>query len=556
MKEIFKYLFIRELKKNLPPIPMGKASRKPIAELALLALHFTLISGHVFSQVNVTTMITPPVNPVISQYILSTGVTVNFMSTDRLTAGVSGQITCLSPNSFTISLKAGLLHRVALTTGANILFPNDKAGAFGSFFADSLDITGIDATAITDGTGRLSRLPDGNYNICFSAFNGNNALISRGCGNFTIGCGAVINTMITSAINPVILNSITTGIVSSTIQIKNFAQCNASSQVKVLGKLECLSPTPFTISVNQNYIPQTQVSVTQGAVKLSPKVLADAFGSFFENNLAVTGIDPASLKDINNNLKLPNGNYRICFYARYLNSTSGGLGGNASDPNLGCATFNICSKAEGAPQFTTPINNMNINSAIAIVQPASPVIFTWTPPQSTCGLPPGGLTYDFEIRELFNNQNVNDALNNPYVFRKTLVPSTTFLLDTNLYKGVLQTGKRYAVRVRAVPTITTSGFEIDNGGYSRIEAFQYGGNVITQNGMPDPEDYYIRFEDRKCGYWSEVYNAYKRHTRGDTLVPIKEYIAFALTENGTAYNIDAIDLFLSLNPGLADLKES
>ncbi len=223
--------------------------------------------------------------------------------------------------------------------------------------------------------------------------------------------------------------------------------------------------------------------------------------------------------------------------------------------NPGCTTFTICNQAGGAPQFTQPVNNLNINSEIALIRPASPVVFTWLPPQSTCGLPPGGFVYDLEIWELFANQNVTDAINNPFVFRKTALPSNTFLLDTNLNRNVLQEGKRYAIRVRAVSNNTYSPVDIDNNGYSRIEAFQYGSNLTTQNVMSDLHDFYIPFKERKSDFWDDVYIAVKKHTRSDTLVPIKEYIAFALTQNGTAYNLDAIDLFLSLNPELADVKK-
>jgi hypothetical protein len=183
------------------------------------------------------------------------------------------------------------------------------------------------------------------------------------------------------------------------------------------------------------------------------------------------------------------------------------------------------------------------------------VIFTWTPPQSTCGLPPGGFNYDLEIWELYPNQTVTDAINNPYVFRKTLLPSTTFLLDNNLYKDVLQEGKRYAIRVRAISTNPNSPVEIDNNGYSRIEAFQYGGSLITQNGVPDPNDYFIPFNERKSSFWDDVYRAYQQRRQSDTLVPIKEYIAFVLTQNGIAYSLDAIELFLALNPELAGVKQ-
>src|SRR4030095_9052377 len=195
-----------------------------------------------------------------------------------------------------------------------------------------------------------------------------------------------------------------------------------------------------------------------GITQLTPTQLMGAFDNFSGNNLMVTGIDLASIKDANNQIKLPDGDYRICFYAKYLS------GVNASDPNLGCGSFKICNSAGGAPQFTQPVNNANINSEIAIIQPVSPVIFSWAPPQSTCGLPPAGYTYDFDIWELYPNQTVTDAVNNPFVFRKTSLPSPTFLLDINLYKDVLKLGKRYAIRVRAISTNTSSPIEIDNNG--------------------------------------------------------------------------------------------
>ena len=256
----------------------------------------------------------------------------------------------------------------------------------------------------------------------------------------------------------------------------------------------------------------------------------------------------SSIKNANNQIKLPDGDYRICFYAKYLS------GVNASDPNLGCGSFKICNMAGGAPQFTQPVNNANINSEIAIIQPVSPVIFSWTPPQSTCGLPPAGYIYDFEIWELYPNQSVTDAVNNPFIFRKTSLPSATFLLDLNLYKDVLKHGKRYAIRVRAISNNPASPIEIDNNGYSRIEVFQYGSGPVPP-ALTDPKDYFIEFKERKSNYWIDAYRDYQQNKRSDTLVPIKEYIAFALTQNGIGYGPDAIELFLALNPDLIEIKK-
>ena len=421
--------------------------------------------------------------------------------------------------------------------------------------------------SITDANGDL-RLPDGDYRICFEARRFQNGqlggvvsqkdILGR-CADFTVVCsqtinGSTINTNVNSPASPLIAQFISGSSINSSIQFKDPSGC-ANTPVKLFGRIERISPSPFTVMLDPQYNLQQPLLINPGRPQtLTPSQILDAFENFNDNNLVITGIDLASIKDATNNIKLPDGNYRICFYARYITPT-GVLGGNASDPNLGCGSFTICNQAGGAPQFTQPVNNLNINSEIPIVRPASPVIFTWLPPQSTCGLLPGGFVYDLEIWELFANQNVTDAINNPFVFRKTALPSTTFLLDTNLNRNVLQEGKRYAIRVRAVSRNANSPVDIDNNGYSRIEAFQYGSNLNAQNGSPDPHDYYIPFKERKSGFWDDIYTAVKKHSRSDTLVPIKEYIAFALTQNVTAYNLDAIDLFLALNPELADVKK-
>ncbi|MEP6951134.1 MAG: hypothetical protein ABI863_17735 [Ginsengibacter sp.] len=515
------------------------------------------------STVNSVTNAASPVTPFISTYVSSTAVTSMFTpNSQQPPAWIYGQINCISPTPFSIALDTGYRGKNQISLANSnvpvILRPDQRLAAFGDFNPATLVPSGINLASITDAGGNI-KLPNGNYTICFTARNSDYQIIPSPifvCGNFTIACGVLINTMVRPPVGPLIARSLANENVGASVQIRNSSQCNTQMQVKLFGKIECLSPAPFTIQLNPQYNLQPPITVNPGVpLQLTSKDLLPAFGNFLENNLVTTGVDLASVKDVNNNIKLPDGNYRICFYARYLTS-AGELGDNASDPNLGCGTFNICNRAGGAPQFTQPVSNLNINAGISVVQPASPLIFTWTPPQSACGLPAGGYTYDFEIRELFANQNVNDAINNPFVFRKTSLPSPTFLLDTNLNKNVLHEGRKYAVRVRAVSANLNSPVEIDNSGYSRIEAFQYGANLITYNGVPhEPEDYYIPFMERKSDFWDGVYSSYRKRTRGDTLVPVKEYIAFALTQNSTAYNLDAIELFLSLNPELAELKK-
>ena len=510
----------------------------------------SLVYTRLLTQVMVSTMANPPVTPFIRDYVTSQSVRATLISTDTLQIRVSGKITCISPSPFTITINTGFPKSIG--QGANILSSVEKDRAFGFFIFDNIVVSGISQAAIADPSGiRVGKLPDGDYNICFNAFNSNNQLLATHCADFRIATctepqnGMIMNTIVTPPINPLIAQSISAGRVKANLQFPNPPTC--STQIRLYGKIERISPSPFSIALDQNSL-SPPITINPGITQLSPKHLMDAFNNFNGNNLVVTGIDLASIKDANNQIKLPDGDYRICYYAKYLSS-----GENASDPNLGCGSFKLCNTAGGAPQFTQPVNNVNVSSYLPIVQPVSPVMFSWTPPQSTCGVPPTGYVYDFDIWELYPNQTVTDAINNPFVFRKTSLPSATFLLDLNLYKEVLKQGKSYAIRVRAISNNPASPVEIDNNGYSRIEAFQYGGNFITR--VPDPQDYFIQIKERKSSFWDDVYKAHQQRRQSDTLVPIKEYIAFALTQNGIAYGLDAIELFLTLNPELTDVKK-
>jgi len=332
----------------------------------------------------------------------------------------------------------------------------------------------------------------------------------------------------------------------------------------IVGKLERLPPSPFSIEFNTSFLnPQFPPSFTSSKPPnshlLSATDFQAAFGNFNEKFLIFKGISPNEIIQSNNVFRLPDGLYRVCFSVFGLLKQGGFK--QVSAPGSGCATFTICSRAQAAPQFIQPVNNLNITSSIAIVRPISPVVFTWTPPQSFCGSPRGGYKYDFEIHEMLDNQAVTDAINNPFVFQKRDLPSTTFLLDTNLYKGVLQQGKRYAIRVKANNASLLDTFSIDNNGYSRVEAFQYGNSPdlvvtpVTSYPVQPPQYYYIPFGERQTLRWNDVYTAYLNGRHRDTVVPLKEYIALNLIQDGIAYNLDAIELFMALNPQLAGLTE-
>lgn len=527
-------------------------------------------------QVN-TSLTSAIVNPYITQIVRSGSISAGLQASSipapcNTQVKVIGRIERLSPPAFTLTVNPGFVPSESLSVSSPVqLTPAQQLDAFGAFDESNLVATGIALASLRDPLNpSVIKLPDGNYRICYQAryinadraLGGNASDANLGCATFNLACQPVnavqVSTIARTPASSSIAQTIAGGGISTTLQSSNFnSVCN--TQVKIIGKLERISPSPFSITISQSYIPSQTVTLAP-SVQLTPAQQLDAFGNFIESRLAATGIDLASLRDPFNpsELKLPDGNYRICFSALYINN-DGSLGGPASDANLGCALFALCTKAGSAPQFTQPVNSLNVMSSAPTITPTSPVVFTWTPPQFICGSPRAGIQYDLEIRELLDNQTITDAFNNPFVFRKTGLPSTTFILDTNLNRNVLHVGRKYAIRVKANYVTPLDTFEIENNGFSRVEAFQYGNDptVLVSTPFPvrPPEDYYIPFGQRKTDSWNDVYNAFKNGTGRDTAVPLKEYIALNLIQNGIAYNLDAIELFMALNPELAGLKE-
>jgi hypothetical protein len=484
------------------PINKLKMTMKKYFIFSLAISVFTNLNAQPYSA-TVTTTVLPPVNPVISQYISSGSVLSSFMygsvGTPPADVYVQGKIECLSPTPFTISVNPNFTQAgtVTLMSGVpNQLSATQLLGAFGFFNDNNLVVTGVSLTSLKDANNNI-KLPAGVYRICFVAKQvdpasgqpgSNLSDPNLGCGSFTIqntqpANAVIINTVVIPPVVNTIASYILRGGVRPMVQYNNPGAGNA--QVKIFGKIERLSPSPFVLSLNANYSQQQPVTLTPGVpLQLSPAQIMDAFGNFTDNNLTVSGISLSELKDAGNNIVLPDGRYRICFYARYIDPASGGLGNNASDPALGCGSFGVCTSA-AAPQFTQPVSNFNIAGSMAKVQRNSPIIFSWTPSSSTCGGQMGAITYDFEIHEMFTGQTVTDAINNPPVFTKTQLTSSVFLLDTLLYKNVLENGKQYAIRVRANAATNAMVQKIDNNGYSRIEAFQYGDKVPVNNNPPD-----------------------------------------------------------------------
>ena len=470
---------------------------------ARILLAMVLMCSIAFGQstiyyVNAVTNVIPPVNRNLNQLASSGSIRSVFTDTEirvsqgsPLNAYFRGRIERLSPSPFSITVSNNYIPQIAPTpllynTPVQLNYAQ-IADAFGNFNINNLTATGINISSILDANNNII-LPQGTYRICFfaevsdlRAFNyfsvSNPAL---GCGTFVVppntpANGVVINTRFTPPANPNIVQAITRGNIVPTLLFNNPG--GPAAQVKIFGKIEALSPKPFSISLRPDYNLQQPLNLNPSVpLQLNANQVSEAFGNFNENDLITSGIGFNELKDANNVIKLPEGLYRVCFYARYF--ANGALAGGASNVNIGCATFNICYKAS-APQFTQPISNFDLNNAIPLIRIASSVIFTWTPPIATCGVNMSAIGYDLEIREMFSSQTITDAINNPPVFTKMALRSNTFLLDTLLYKQVLQRGKLYVIRVKANSPINAP-IEIDNNGFSRIQAFRYGdAGVVT-----------------------------------------------------------------------------
>jgi len=465
---------------------------------------FNILNTQPPNGVTINTVVIPPVLPAINTTIQNGNVrpTVQYTvaGAGNTQVKVFGKIERLSPSPFTINVAAGYVPQQTLTLTPGVplqMTASQVMDALGNLTQGNLALSGISWSGITDGNNNI-QLPDGNYRICFYAkyisptggVGGNASDPSLGCATFNIlntqpPNGVTINTVVIPPAPSLFNQYILRGNVKTTLRY-NFAGAG-NTQVKVFGKIERLTPSPFTIDVNAAYIPHQTLTLTSGvSYQMSVDQILDALGNLNQSDLTLSGIEWSDIANSDNTLRLPDGTYRICFYAKYVSQT-GGLGGNASDPSLGCATFGICASAS-APQFTQPVSNFNIKNNLPAVQRTSPVVFAWTPPGSTCGGQLGTITYELEIHELLQGQTPTDAINNPPVFIRRQLPSTTFLLDTNLYKNVLQNGKRYAIRVRALPPAGIALTQkIENNGFSRVEVFQYGGDTSSIINPPGNE---------------------------------------------------------------------
>ncbi|MCO6494918.1 MAG: hypothetical protein J5I91_04440 [Bacteroidetes bacterium] len=232
------------------------------------------------------------------------------------------------------------------------------------------------------------------------------------------------------------------------IQLRN----TTSSQVKVkLGwEIKRISPSPMlSVSLKEEFSPANPIILDAYEFKALDKSTLDfSFGNVSRSQIELKGFQISDLVENGVNYKLPEGTYQICVTAYdydFYGHTKA-----MSPMGSGCITFDICYTIS-APQFTFPFSTiMGADRSFPDYNPISKQIsFDWTMPSSTCGLPINNLRYNFEIREVFPGQAINDALLNPPVFMQSDLQRNNFILDTLLYPYVLRHGSKYVVRVQA-----------------------------------------------------------------------------------------------------------
>ena len=299
-----------------------------------------------------------------------------------------------------------------------------------------------------------------------------------------------VNTMVRQPVSPYLLGLANaqgdinrTGLTNDIVDNLAVILTNTGSQqraIKLHARIERIAPGPMGITVKESYQPESPIFLGPNqTLQLNPNIISEAFGRFSTNDLVFENTSLSELRSNAVNYKLPEGQYRICVTAYDYNHPGHSM--PLSVIGTGCANFTICYSAS-APQFVMPVSSMgSFNQDFEEITPhSSQIQFTWTPSITTCGLPMGALYYDLEIREIFPGQLKTDALNNPPVFERKNIPTTTFLLDTIRFPNVLVKDQRYIVRVKAnLMQQANSPLIIDNDGYSEIIGIIYKPQAIV-----------------------------------------------------------------------------
>lgn len=302
----------------------------------------------------------------------------------------------------------------------------------------------------------------------------------------------------------------------------NIQMINTTSEVKDIFftiELSCdFSATGenFYLNTKKNYQPVKPISIGATPVSLNRSHFDQIIGNL-NANAYETNADKATL--INRVLTLPEGQYRFCI------TPYAWTGHNDLNPiQLGqkvCYTFTICYSGS-APELTTPVNGFsaaNLNNSnpannllrrgtVSTTSPSAKLnitnsiptsdnrssdqytvlplqrtlTFNWTGVISNC-LAVNDFNYTLKIVEVYQNQNVQDAINqNATIATIDNKSKTTYQHDTVSNRHFyLQRGHVYAAQVQATLKNTMlSDVRLSNDGKSQVIAFVWGEGPIEQ----------------------------------------------------------------------------
>ncbi len=174
-------------------------------------------------------------------------------------------------------------------------------------------------------------------------------------------------------------------------------------------------------------------------------------GYFDDRNVELVGITRAQLIQ---NQALPEGNYTICVRA---------LDYNTGQPRSmdGCSTFPIY-------YIDPPVAQQPFCGNTLTALTPQFILFSWTPPATA----PGGIQYEFTLKEVPNNMNPADVIKNnvfPVIYNTTQTGANTLVYSVAL--PALTTGKKYVWRVKCISPNNSVQFK--NGGFSEPCWFNY-----------------------------------------------------------------------------------
>ncbi|MBU2649598.1 MAG: carboxypeptidase regulatory-like domain-containing protein [Bacteroidetes bacterium] len=397
-----------------------------------------------FSQVSVTTVITPPFDKPLDELANQTVLTlvaVDYMGNIYLTMKIEGDngIMIKTPEGMQTEYFA-LESSVPLTlTGSDL----DDV-----FSTGKLSFTGITATEAYS-TG----LPAGNYSICFRAWSAFGDPVSPetgGCTSFTILPPPVNITLSTQVTPPYpwFLDELAD---------KTMVTLFSTGNQQVMLSMHLSGNNGVDIRTKQGFNPGEYIDLTANVPHIATGM--DLYPYFQAGALVFSGI---SGKEVINR-GLPEGRYKLCFRAMDTD------GEELTPPEpSGCSqTFEI--RDLDPPSIIGPVCGSTIPYA-----DVPTFLFNWTPSPGA----PAWTEYTLKIAEMpdpdMNPAEAMAGATDPAFFEET-VQSTSFFYGPG--QPILEKGQHYAFMIIASDPESATRFK--NSGQSEVCSFRFGKEGIA-----------------------------------------------------------------------------